>query len=180
MAAFDDALDLRTAVVEAVGDASIADVWPRLVSLAEARLNRALRTRWQIGEAVLSVVAGVADMPDDYAEAIELRSGTNVVWTGATGVTIGQVLSGVTGPLALAYYAKLQTLSDSLTATNWLLEQYPDAYLYACAAEAAKHLRDVEGAATFGTLRDEVLADVRADDYAARYATARVHLKVAP
>lgn len=45
MTAFTDFLDLQAAVVEHVRDASIADVFPRLVKLAEVTFNRRLRCR---------------------------------------------------------------------------------------------------------------------------------------
>ena len=61
--AFDDFLDLRTGVFEQIGRSDIADVFPRLTKLAEARLNRELRCREQITEATLTFSGGVASLP---------------------------------------------------------------------------------------------------------------------
>ncbi len=168
--AFADALDLRTAVVEAVGTASVADVWPRLVSLAEARLNRELRTRWQIKEAVLNDV----NLPDDYVEALSLDDNL-----GSVPITVPEIKSALNNavfPATLTYYAKLPTLSADLSASNWLLAQYPDVYLYACASEAAKYLREPEAAAQYEQLLGGALGASRRDDFTSRYAAARVDL----
>lgn len=181
--AFTDALDLRTAVVEAVGDASIAEVFYRLVLLAESKMNRTLRTRQQITRAPVVVVDQVAALPVDFAQLSGLyHRGYEVLGTnlqrGARGMyAVDTAIRGPNGIYEIEYYAKVPTLTVSLASSNWLLETYPDVYLYAVAVEAARHLRDPEQAATFQAALDAALASVRADDEGARYATARIRMK---
>jgi hypothetical protein len=190
MAAFNDFLDLQTAVVEAVGRPDIVDVMPRLVQLAETVMNRKLRCADQITSATLTFAAGVATMPADVAEIIGLyradgleyiaqplqsvrQSGTQGYYA-VSGNTI--LTYGLDGDLTLQYYAQLPTISGGVTETNWLLTKYPHAYLYAVSLEAAKHIREVEMAQTFRILLDDEMQSIAGDDYAQRYARAMVRV----
>ena len=67
-----DFIDLRTAVIEHVGRPDIVDVFPRLVTLAEAMLNRRVRTRDMVTSQSLTFTSGVADLPVDFLEPIGL------------------------------------------------------------------------------------------------------------
>lgn len=187
MSAFSDYLDLRTAVVEMVGDAGIADVFDRLTKLAEARFNRDLRTRFQVSQVTLTVAEGVAALPGDFAEAIGVYDAQGREYIGQTlqmqragGAYYsldGSLLRGHDGDVTLEYYAKVPTLTERMEASNWLLEQYPDAYLYGVSVEAAKYRRDVDGARALEAMREMAVSDIRADDSRARYSRARVRVK---
>lgn len=185
--AFSDYLDLRTAVVEMVGDADIVDVFDRLTKLAEARFNRDLRTRFQVSQVTLTVAEGVAALPGDFAEAIGVYDAQGREYIGQTlqmqraGRSYysldSALLRGPDGDVTLEYYAKIPTLTDRMEASNWLLEQYPDAYLYGVSVEAAKYRRDVDGARALEAMREMAVSDIRADDSRARYSRARVRVK---
>lgn len=190
MTAFADLLDLRTAVVEQTGRPDIADVFPRLVKMTEAHLNRHLRTRSQVTGTTLTFASGVATIPSDFAEAIGLYDANGYeyvqqplqqVKTGGTtwyySMNASQFLvNGYDGDLTLEYYATLPTISDSMTDTNWLLTKYPGVYLYGVAYEASKHVRDVEMATAMRQLYQMELDDAAADDFGARYSRARVRV----
>lgn len=164
---FADALDLRTAVVETVGNASIADVWPRIVALAELKLNQKLRTRYQLTEAALTLPSA---LPADYLEtAGYYQNGKRVTWSITNDLTAGDY--------TLSYYASIPTIANSLTATNWLLQRYPDVYLYSVAVEAAKHLRDLDAVGALQALMDRAVMDLFIDDERARYGGAVIRVK---
>lgn len=187
MSAFSDYLDLRTAVVEMVGDAGIADVFDRLTKLAEARFNRDLRTRFQVSQVTLTVSDGIAALPGDFAEAIGVYDAQGREYIGQTlqmqrtgrsyYALDGSLLRGPDGDVAIEYYAKIPTLTERMEASNWLLEQYPDAYLYGVSVEAAKYRRDVDSARALEAMREMAVSDIRADDSRARYSRARVRVK---
>lgn len=186
MAAFNDALDLRTAVVEHVGQPGIADVWPRLVSLAESRLNRTLRMREQMTTVTVDMTGGTAALPANFAEVIGLFHPRGYEYVQQSpqrkqqsyySIEGGNLVSDrITGELSLEYYATLPTLANSFTATNWLLAKYPDVYLYAVAFEAAKYIRDADLAAQTRELMNDAIAMAKGDDEAARYSRARVRV----
>lgn len=185
MSVFADHLDLRTSVVEAVKDASISDVFPRLLGMAEAAINRRLRCREQIKSVALSFTGEDAPLPSDLAQIIGVYDGAGREYycvplqdlasrrgIGAYAV-IGSNIKATGGPaLTLQYYGKIDSISASLTATNWLLDKHPALYLYATAAEAAKYLRDVDGAQAFGALVEAEYQAAAAEDSGQRHARA--------
>ena len=195
--AFTDALDLRTAVVEHVGKPDIADVWPRLVLMAEAFLNRNLRCREQVTRTNLTLASGSVALPTDYLEMIGIYNGygeeyiqqplqmvkathpggmyvSSEAYYAISGSTI--VSNGASGTRDVEYYAKIPTLTTSLTTSNWLLQKHPSLYLYAVGLEAAKHARDLELASVTRDLMNAELAAAQVEDDRARYSRARVRI----
>ena len=188
MSAFADHLDLRTAVVEQVGSADIAEVFPRLLALAETKLNRQLRLRDQITDTPVTVTEGKIWIPPDWLETIGLYDANGCEFImqspqrtagGGSYYSVGQrdIVTGATGVASMAYYASIPTLAGSISATNWLLQSHPHIYLYAAGFEAAKWMRDRELASDMAGLLTDELNEVRADDERARYSRARVRVK---
>lgn len=176
--AFADYLDLRTAVIEMVGKPDIADVFDRLTKLAETRLNRELRMRQQVVETTVTITAGSAPLPSDYAEIIGVYDQSGREFLTKTLQDVQDDDTTVSdGEYGLQYYAKLPTLTTNPTTTNWLLSEYPDLYLYAVGHEAARHVRDVELIEVTGGLRQQALDEASGNDDASRWARARVRVK---
>lgn len=187
--AFADFLDLQTAVVEHVGNPSIADVFPRLVKLAEVTMNRRLRCREQITTASVVVTGGVGALPSDFQEIIGVYDGAGIEYIaqplqvlkeaqsrGYYAISRSNIVTKNDETLTLEYYAKVPTITDSLTDTNWLLQKHPGLYLYAVGAEAAKYLKDVELAQATLALADLEFAAAAAEDAQQRYSRARVRV----
>jgi hypothetical protein len=196
MTAFTDALDLRTAVVEHVRRPDITDVWTRLVLLAEVGFNRKLRCREQVTRTTLTLASGSVALPSDFAELIGVYNANGQEYIqqplqmvketnpgGMYGANAYYAISGnalvsngASGDRDVEYYAKVPTLSTSLTTSNWLLQKHPGLYLYGVALEAAKYMRDVELAQATKQLLDMEYHDVQADDDNARYSRARIRI----
>lgn len=174
--AFADYLDLRTAVIEQVGNPVIVDVFDRLTKLAEVYLTRNLRMSQQILETTLTISGGVGELPDDFAEIFGVY---DLLGHEENQLTLQDLQDerGRDGEYKLQYYAKIPTISGSMTASNWLLEDHPDVYLYAVAYEAAKHLRDAESAEVFRALREDAVTDARSSDHRTRYSRTRVRVR---
>lgn len=191
MTAFADFLDLRTAVVEQSADDRIIDVFPRLVRLCEAHLNRTLRCREQVSETTLSFSSGSASLPSDFAEAIGLydtngfeyvqqplqsvrvSSGTSTFYAvGASTIT----MSAADSDRTLQYYAKVPTITGSMGDSNWLLQKHPAVYLYGVGYEAEKWRRDVEAAQATRLLLDMEIRAANAADADERYSRSRVRV----
>lgn len=176
MTAFANTIDLRLAVSDLVGNRTISDVFPRLIELAEVDLNSRLRTRHQIDDHTLTFVSGAATLPTDFLEILSacLRSGQKRDFQ-ITGSEM--LIPGFAGDLDIQYYAKIPTLTTSPLATNWLLERYPNAYLYGVGLQAAKHLRNAELAVQIAGLYGEALGLIRVDDERARYSASTVQVR---
>ena len=189
MSAFNDLLDLQTAVVEQVKRPDIVDVFPRLVALAEVTFNRRLRLRQQITAATVTLASGSASLPVNFLEAIGLYNAAGFeyvqqplqsagrLWAPDNyAISGGQIIAIGDGARVLSYYAKVPSLSGSPTATSWLLEDHPGLYLYGVGLEAAKYIRDVEGAQAASQLVDAEFAAVATFDSQQRYSRARVRV----
>lgn len=184
-----DYLDLRTAVIEQIGNADITDVFPRLVKFAENDFNRRLRCREQITDTTLTVSGGSASIPADLVEIIDLSTtaGRELVQlprakyekavnkAGFYTVDASTILAS-DGTYDFRYYAKIPTITDSMTDTNWLLAKHPELYLYAVAEKAAKHIGNIELANASGSLAETEYGSVAGQDYAERFARARVRV----
>lgn len=190
MAVFSDALDLRTAVIEHVRNPGITDVFPRLVKMAETTFNRRLRCREQVTTASVVITGGVAALPTDFQEVIGAYTASGIEYIqqplqvqqevqsrGYFGISGTNIIARNDETLTLQYYAKIPTIADDLTDTNWLLEKHPGLYLYAVGAEAAKYLRDVETAQATMQLVEMEFTAAAAEDAQQRYSRARVRVQ---
>jgi hypothetical protein len=190
MTAFADLLDLQTAVIERVKNVSIADVFPQLVKLAEASFNRRLRCREQMTTASVVITSGTATLPTDFEEIVgvydssgyefinqPVQSLQQVQTRGYYAISGSSILAKNDETLTLQYYAKLPTITDSMTDSNWLLQRHPGLYLYGVAFEAAKHLANPELAQAVGPILELEYQAVDAADASGRYARARVRVQ---
>ena len=187
-AAFQDWIDLRTAVIEIVDNPGIADVFPRLLALAESSLNRTLRFRDQIKTATITFTDGVAALPLDFAEAIALYASTGYEYVQQAPQTVrangcyysiensSLVSEGISGDLTFQYYASLPPLGETVTTSNWLLQRYPDIYLYAVGLEAAKYVKSGDLIQSTREALGEAIVTARGDDSRARYSRAKVRV----
>lgn len=190
MAAFADFIDLQTAVVEHVGTSTIADVFPRLVQLAEVNFNRRLRCRNMVTTAVVTITAGVGALPADFIAAIgvynvagfeyvqqPLQAVKTTDTTQFYAISGGNIVTKIAAAtVSLEYYAKVPTLAGVFTTTNWLLLKHPGLYLYAVGLEAAKYIRDLELAKVTAELAEMEYQAVAAIDQDERYSRARVRV----
>lgn len=190
MSAFADFIDLQTAVVEHVRNPSIADVFPRLVKLAEVTFNRRLRCREQITTSALTITSGAAALPSDYAALLGVfdASGVELIQQPVQALQVQQTRGyyGLSGSnviakndevLSLIYYAKVPTITDSLTDTNWLLEKHPGVYLYGVGLEAAKYLQMVDVAQATMPFLDMEIDAANGQDAQERYGRVRVRVQ---
>lgn len=188
--AFTDFLDLQTAVVELVQRPDIADVFPRLVKLAEVQFNRRVRCREQITTATLTVTSGSATMPTDFQEVIGVYNGAGYEYiaqpvqelqitqnAGYYAILSDTLVTKNDEVLTLQYYAKVPTISASMTDSNWLLQKAPGLYLYGVGVEAAKYVRDAETAQATMPFLEMEFAGLAAEDAQQRYSRARVRMQ---
>lgn len=190
MTAFADFIDLQTAVVEHVRNPSIADVFPRLVKLAEVTFNRRLRCREQITTATLTITSGSAALPSDYAALLGVfdAAGVELIQQpvqvlqepqtrGYYALSGSNIIAKNDEVLSLIYYAKVPTITDSLTDTNWLLQKHPGVYLYGVGLEAAKYLRDADTAQATMPFLDMEIDAANGQDAQERYGRVRVRVQ---
>lgn len=160
--------ELKASVADWLNRTDLTNVIPDFISLAEAQIERTLRTRQMIVRATASIDTEYSAVPADFLETKSIKLNTNPVTAlvfesidaldslksttyispgrpGYFGIVGGQIrvlpVPDSTYTAELIYYAKLSKLSSSV-ATNWLLTQAPDVYLYGSLMQAAPYLKD--------------------------------------
>ena len=160
--------ELKASVADWLNRTDLTSVIPDFIALAEAQIERTLRTRQMIVRATASIDTEYSAVPADFLETKSIKLNTNPVTAltfesvdaldnlkSTTYISSGkpQYFSIVGGQIRvlpvpdstytaeLIYYAKLSKLSSSV-ASNWLLTQAPDVYLYGSLLQAAPYLKD--------------------------------------
>jgi len=169
--------ELKASIADWLVRADLTATIPDFISLAEAQIERNLRTRQMLLRADAYINSEYSAVPDNFLEARSFKLNTNPVTpmqfetidsldilasrTNAAGKptyfsVVGNQLRVVPTPDAtytgeLTYYAKLSKLSSSV-ASNWLLTSSPDIYLYGSLLQAAPYLQDDARIAVWSSL----------------------------
>lgn len=174
-----------------VGSPEVAARAADFVALAEARFARDLRVRQMVKRATAPLDAGFVTLPGDWLQAknVQLNAGgrpyklefvtleqadeiradpgydaSRPRFFNVTGNQL-EVVPTVDGTaeIEMAYYAKIPALGAS-QADNWLLQQWPDLYLYGSLVHSAPYLRDDERITTWATLYDRAMGEIQLAD----------------
>jgi len=90
-----------------------------------------------------------------------VSSGRDRLWTIEGGKFKARPVDDRAAAYEFHYFQKIPTLVGSDGSTNWLLTEYPNAYLFALMTEAMATQRNAEGAQLYKSRRDEVLAEAK-------------------
>ena len=182
--------ELKTSVGDWLNRSDLTTAIPDFISLAEAQIERNLRTRQMIVRSTASLTTEYSAVPDDFLEAKTFKLDTNpptpmqfetidsmdnlsTVYTASGKPAYFSVVGGqfrfvptpdTTYTGELTYYAKLSKLSASNT-SNWLLTAAPDIYLYGSLMQAAPYLQDDARITVWAALYKNGLEELKlADD----------------
>ena len=160
--------ELKTNIADFLNRDDLTPVSSTFVSLAEADLNRQIRHWRQEKRSTASIDTQYSAIPADMLEVIRFyitsgdtrplelisqaemldRKFRNLNTSGQPAyyaVTAGELevypVPDGTYTSELYYFGKTPALSDSNT-SNWILEHYPDAYLYGSLIHSAPYLKD--------------------------------------
>ena len=160
--------ELKTNIADFLNRDDLTSVSSTFVSLAEADLNRQIRHWRQEKRSTASIDTQYSAIPADMLEIIRFyitsgdtrplelisqaemldRKFRNLNTSGQPAyyaVTAGELevypVPDGTYTSELYYFGKTPALSDSNT-SNWILEHYPDAYLYGSLIHSAPYLKD--------------------------------------
>ena len=182
--------ELKTSIGDWLNRSDLTTAIPDFISLAEAQIERTLRTRQMIVRANASFDAQYGAVPSDFLEVKSLKLTSTNPQTPLSFLSIDALdaemtkytasgkpkFFGVVGgqfrivptpdanyTTELTYYAKLTKLSSSV-ASNWLLSSSPDIYLYGSLLQAAPYLQDDARIQTWATLYERALNDLQTAD----------------
>lgn len=182
--------ELIAAVGSWLARADLAAVTPDFVALAEARINRLIRTRDMETRATATTTAGSAylALPGNFGGVryVKLLSDPvrllrpytpqqiDSLWLGSdvgqpqVYAVVGDAFRLAPAPdtaytVEISYNRKVQTLS-SANPTNWLLTAHPDLYLYGALVAAAGYLGDDARVPVWKSQYDEALIELENQD----------------
>lgn len=182
--------ELRTSIADWLNRSDLSATIPDFISLAEAQIERTLRTRQMIVRANASLDSQYGAVPTDFLETKSLKLTSTNPQVPLSFMTIDSLdveaskftasgkpkFFGVVGgqfrvvptpdstyTAELTYYAKLTKLSSSVS-SNWLLASSPDVYLYGSLLQAAPYLQDDARIQTWATLYERALNDLQTSD----------------
>ncbi len=182
--------DLQAAIAAYLTRADLtAQIPGYFISLAEATLNRVLRSTRMTNMESLSLAAGASSvaLSSDFIDAIDVQ-GPNApldkvsmdklrslrryrmslpgdpLYYAILGRTLEFAPPLLTGQaLELTYYQQIPALSTANT-TNWLLTVAPDIYLYTSLLHAAPFLQDADRQEVMGTMVAQVVSAAVAEN----------------
>jgi hypothetical protein len=204
--ALDTYTNLKTSIADWLNRDDLTAVIPDFISLAEAQIERRLPIQKLVKRATATVDTPFFAVPADFVSAksfiltstapvqqlIQLTQDevdskktlytttgkpTYFAFVGGQIEVLPAPDTGYTGELT--YVAKLEKLSGAV-ASNWLLTQYPDVYLYGSLLQAAPYLRDDERIAVWGGLYEKAIEEMIVQDQRASFSGGRLAMTVKP
>ena len=167
--ALDTYANLKTAIATLLNRDDMASAIGDFITMAEADMARKVRHwRMETNNQAFTIDGRFEDVPTDWLETVRLSLSTDPEqrlelvaipvmqrYRRASALGKPRFYAHVGGQFEfypvpddaytaeLVYMAKAPALSDSTT-SNWILDAYPDAYLYGAALHSAPYLRDDE------------------------------------
>ena len=187
--------ELKTSIANYLNRSDLTSVIPDFITLAESKLNRALRLRTMQKRVSTTTTANdpFVDVPNDYLESVQffVDSNPNVIldYVNPTEIELDNTRETTGKPkqytivgnefqlnpipdiaytLKLTYFAKIPSLSDS-NVTNYLLTNYPQLYLYGSLLEAQPYILNDERIPVWMGLYNEAIQLINRDDEQGRY-----------
>jgi hypothetical protein len=187
-----------------LGRTDLTAMIPTFISLAEARLQRELRTRQMLKSATATMTGGdpTVGLPTDFLEMRDLyiqgnprmpvtylspsaftrdaradESGKPFYYTVLASEFLFAPIPDGTKTLEILYYAKPTVLSDS-NASNVFLANYPDALLYGALVEAEPYLINDARVQLWISLYDRAINSISESDEGSEYSGVPLQMKV--
>ena len=195
--------ELKASIANWLNRDDLADAIPDFISLAEAGINRSMK-HWRMEERATATLATQYEAlparwispirlsllgspayqlePVGQAEMTALRGEDNTAGRPRYYCLTQGELEFYPTPnsdydLEMVYYEKPAALSDS-NASNWVLEHFPDIYLYGALIHSAPYLADDQRAMAWATLYQTALDVAIADGENAKFGGSGLRMKV--
>ena len=196
--------ELKAAIADWLLRDDLTAVIPSFIALAETQMQREIRHHKMMNRAEAEIDTRYFALPADWIETarfhvtgdlptrLELTSMDDMLQLRELNANtsgrpthythIGDQLEVFPTPsgvfdVELLYYQKIPTLSDSV-ATNWLLTDYPDAYLYGALMQAAPYLDNDQKMQVWAGLYGSAVNSINAESKKARYSGAGMRIRI--
>jgi hypothetical protein len=186
--------ELKASIANWLNRDDLTAVIPDFISLAEADLARGVR-HWRMEKrSTATIDTRYTELPDGFLDPMRFHLGVdqqNIELTSPSelqkyrnessdvagrpklyAITGGQIEvwpspdTSYTGELY--YYAKINPLSDAVS-TNWVLQYYPDAYLYGSLIHSAPYLSDDQRTTVWAALYKSATDGINSNNDKAKF-----------
>ena len=196
--------ELQTSIAEFLNRDDLTAKIPDFIVLAEAQMNAELR-HWRMEKrATAEMDTQYTALPQDFIQPVrfiitgsqvsslsqtdsktiaDLRAANNNTTGRPTEYSIMDgALEGFPTPdttytLELLYFRTLNALSNGNT-SNWVLEYYPNAYLYGALLHSAPYLMDDQRINTWGSFYRKAIDDINSDGVKSKTAADGRRIKI--
>lgn len=196
--------ELKTSITDFLNRDDLDTVAPTFISLAEADMSRRVRHWRSEKRSTAGIDTQYSALPDDFLEAIRLyitsgdtrplelisqaemldRKFRNLNTSGQPAyyaITAGEIevypVPDGTYTSELYYNARLPALSASTT-TNWMLEYYPDAYLYGALVHSAPYLKEDTRLQTWAALYQSAVDAINTESESSKFGGSGRRMKI--
>ena len=196
--------ELKASIADFLNRDDLTSVIPDFITMAEAEFNRSIR-HWRMEKrSTAEIDTQYSAIPADFLEAIrfyitsndtrplELISQSELLdrkyrslnTSGKPAyyaITAGEIevypVPDGTYTSELYYYSRIPALSDSNT-SNWLLEYFPDAYLYTSLVHSAPYLKEDARTQVWASLAQSAISGINAESEATKFGGSGRRLKI--
>jgi hypothetical protein len=195
--------ELKTAIANWLNRDDLTSIIPDFISLVEADMDRKVR-HWRMEErSTADIDARYTQLPSGFMEAVRFHLDVderpielvtplslqtyrrnNADTTGRPqyySIIAGQIEVWPTPDTAytgeLYYYARTAGLSDSNT-SNWILQYFPDAYLYGALTHSAPYLVDDQRTQVWASLYQNAIDGINANNEKAKFGGSGLRMQV--
>lgn len=187
--------ELKASIADTLNRDDLTSAIPDFITLAEADMQRRVKHWRQEKRSTAELDTQYSAIPADFLEAIRFyitsndtsplelisqsemldRRYRNADTTGKPhyyAITAGEIevypTPDGTYNAELYYYSRIPALSDSNT-SNWVLEYFPDAYLYGALVHSTFYLKDDARVQGFAALYQSALDSINADSESSKF-----------
>jgi hypothetical protein len=197
--------ELKSAVADFLNRQDLASAIPTFISLAESSFNRDIR-HWRMDVRIsITLDAQFVDLPSGWLETVKIVNATGegpqeleliplaemderrFASNNTAGAPRFYAINGGKIELyptpseaftaSITYVQKPTALSTS-NASNWLLENFPDVYLYGSLAHSAPYLQEDSRLGVWAALYQQALSAINLDSDRAKYSGTGLRMKL--
>jgi hypothetical protein len=197
--------ELKSAVADFLNRQDLASAIPTFISLAESSFNRDIR-HWRMDvRTSITLDAQFVDLPSGWLETVKIVNSTGegpqeleliplaemderrFASNNTAGAPRFYAINGGKIELyptpseaftaSITYVQKPTALSTS-NASNWLLENFPDVYLYGSLAHSAPYLQEDSRLGVWAALYQQALSAINLDSDRAKYSGTGLRMKL--
>ena len=196
--------ELKTSIADFLNRDDLTSVIPDFITMAEAEMHRRIRHWRQEKRSTAELDTQYSAIPADFLEVISFhissgdyrslelisraqmqdrryRSGDASGKPAFYAITAGEIevypTPDGTYDAELYYYSRIPALSASNT-SNWVLEYFPDAYLYGSLVHSAPYLKDDPRLQTWAALSKNVIDGINIESESSKFGGSGRRMKI--